>query len=59
VDVRSLTAVLQRLEERLVRNDQLTLVATAERYEVPLPTPHHALEDAVAMASLFLIPPRS
>jgi len=55
LDVRLLAAVLDRLEGRPVRPDALTLVATARRYGVPLASPHHALEDALATASLFLI----
>ena len=49
VDVRRLVA---SLEERWVG---LTLEACADRYGVPVASPHHALDDALVTAQLFLV----
>jgi DNA polymerase III subunit epsilon len=49
VDVRRLVAVLEE------RDLGLTLEACADRYGVPVASPHHALDDALVTAQLFLV----
>ncbi len=55
VDVRRLVVALERRDSRLGRAEDYTLVATADRYGVPVASPHHALDDALVTAQLFLI----
>lgn len=50
IDVRRLVAALEG-EER----GPLTLSACAERYRIPVASPHHALDDALVTAQLFLV----
>ena len=50
IDVRRLVAALEG-EER----GPLTLSACAERYRIPIASPHHALDDALVTAQLFLV----
>ena len=51
VDVRGLVlAVGDRAED-----ERLTLTAAADRYNVPVADPHHALDDALVTAELFLV----
>ena len=49
VDVRRLVAALEE------RDVGLTLEACAARYGVPVASPHHALDDALVTAQLFLV----
>jgi DNA polymerase-3 subunit epsilon len=49
VDVRRLVAALEEHEVGL------TLEACADRYGVPVASPHHALDDALVTAQLFLV----
>jgi DNA polymerase-3 subunit epsilon len=51
VDVRQLVAALEGDEPR----GPLTLAACAERYGIPVADPHHALDDALVTAQLFLV----
>ena len=50
VDVRDLVLALEGSAAA-----QLTLSLTAERYKVPVASPHHALDDALVTAQLFLV----
>jgi DNA polymerase III epsilon subunit-like protein len=50
VDVRRLVAELEG-----EAHGPLTLAACAERYEIPVADPHHALDDALVTAQLFLV----
>ena len=50
VDVRRLVAELEG-----DAHGPLTLAACAERYEIPVADPHHALDDALVTAQLFLV----
>jgi DNA polymerase III subunit epsilon len=50
LDVRDLLIALEG-----ERAADLTLTAAAERYGVPVATPHHALDDALVTAQLFLV----
>ena len=50
VDVRQLMLALEGDEAR-----QLTLTQAAERFGVPVASPHHALDDALVTAQLFLV----
>lgn len=50
VDVRRLVASLEG-----DRHGPLTLAACAERYKIPVANPHHALDDALVTAQLFLV----
>ncbi|MGZ5298073.1 MAG: 3'-5' exonuclease [Actinomycetota bacterium] len=50
VDVRRLVAALEG-----VGHGPLTLAACAERYKIPVADPHHALDDALVTAQLFLV----
>jgi DNA polymerase-3 subunit epsilon len=52
IDVRRMTA---RLEADRGRNPDLRLTSVAERYDVPVDRPHHALGDALMTAQLFLV----
>lgn len=49
VDVRRLVAALEE------QDPGLTLEACADRYGVPVASPHHALDDALVTAQLFLV----
>ncbi len=51
VDVRQMTLVLEGRSQ----DTRHSLVATAERYGVPVVAPHDALEDALVTAQLFLV----
>jgi DNA polymerase III epsilon subunit-like protein len=51
VDVRRLVLRLERADPRA----RFGLSATAERYGVPVASPHEALDDALVTAQLFLI----
>lgn len=48
IDVRSLALAL-------AETDHLTLTEAAERFGVPVADPHHALDDALVTAQLFLV----
>lgn len=50
VDVRRLVATLEGEE-----HGPLTLASCAERYRIPVADPHHALDDALMTAQLFLM----
>jgi DNA polymerase III subunit epsilon len=50
LDVRRLVAALEGDSRGL-----LTLSACAERYGIPVASPHHALDDALVTAQLFLV----
>jgi DNA polymerase-3 subunit epsilon len=50
VDVRRLVASLEGDE-----HGPLTLATCAERYSIPVADPHHALDDALVTAQLFLV----
>lgn len=50
VDVRRLVAALEGGDR-----GPLTLAACAERYGIPVANPHHALDDALVTAQLFLV----
>jgi len=50
VDVRDLVLALEGATAA-----QLTLSGAAERYKVPVASPHHALDDALVTAQLFLV----
>ena len=50
VDVRRLVAALEGDGQ-----GPLTLAACAERYKIPVDNPHHALDDALVTAQLFLV----
>ena len=50
VDVRRLVAALEGPE-----HGPLTLAACADRYRIPVADPHHALDDALVTAQLFLV----
>lgn len=49
VDVRRMVAALEE------RDVGLTLEACADRYGIPVASPHHALDDALVTAQLFLV----
>jgi DNA polymerase-3 subunit epsilon len=49
IDVRRMVAALEESDVRL------TLEACADRYGVPVASPHHALDDALVTAQLFLV----
>jgi DNA polymerase III subunit epsilon len=51
VDVRMLTIALEGLSV----DNRMTLSAAAERFGVPVASPHDALEDALVTAQLFLV----
>jgi DNA polymerase-3 subunit epsilon len=51
VDVRRLALAV----EDLPAGNRLTLTATAERFGVPVASPHEALDDALVAAQLFLV----
>jgi len=51
IDVRRLVGALEGDEPR----GPLTLAACAERYAIPVADPHHALDDAMVTAQLFLV----
>jgi DNA polymerase-3 subunit epsilon len=55
VDAFRLARVLERLEERDPDERGGRLDQTAERYGVPVEETHHALDDAVMTAELFLV----
>lgn len=55
VDVRKLVMALERLEGTSAAAEEYTLEATSRRYAVPVASPHHALDDALVTAQLFLI----
>jgi DNA polymerase-3 subunit epsilon len=50
VDVRRLVVALEGAE-----HGPLTLAACADRYRIPVADPHHALDDALVTAQLFLV----
>jgi DNA polymerase-3 subunit epsilon len=50
VDVRKLVASFEG-----DGHGELTLAACAERYKIPVADPHHALDDALVTAQLFLV----
>ncbi|MGZ4146435.1 MAG: hypothetical protein ACXVPL_01905, partial [Actinomycetota bacterium] len=51
VDVRALTLALEGLSV----DNRMTLTAAAERFGVPVASPHDALDDALVAAQLFLV----
>lgn len=55
IDVRRLAVTLERLEGSVPQSSDYTLTATASRYSVPVANPHHALDDALVTAQLFLV----
>jgi DNA polymerase-3 subunit epsilon len=55
IDVAVLAAVYERLEGGRDAARPRTLAAAAERHGVPVEAPHHALDDAVMTAELFLV----
>lgn len=55
VDVRKLVMALERLEGTSGAAEEYTLEATSRRYAGPVASPHHALDDALVTAQLFLI----
>lgn len=50
IDVRELLIALEGLSA-----EPLTLTQAAERFDVPVASPHHALDDALVTAQLFLV----
>jgi DNA polymerase-3 subunit epsilon len=50
IDVRDLLIALEGLSA-----ERLTLTQAAERFDVPVASPHHALDDALVTAQLFLV----
>jgi DNA polymerase-3 subunit epsilon len=54
VDVARLSVALDRAEGRTVSRF-VSLAAACERHGVPVESPHHALDDAVMTAELFLV----
>jgi len=55
VDVRKLVLALDRMDGALGTPADYTLEAAALRFGVPVASPHHALDDALVTAQLFLI----
>jgi DNA polymerase-3 subunit epsilon len=55
IDVRQLAMTLEHLEGRMPKQGSYTLSATASRHGVPVANPHHALDDALVTAQLFLV----
>jgi DNA polymerase-3 subunit epsilon len=53
VDVRELVLEIDRLQQR--RADSYALTDVAARFGVPVASPHHALDDALVTAQLFLV----
>jgi DNA polymerase-3 subunit epsilon len=55
IDVWGLAVFLDGLEGRVPRRGGLTLAAAAAHWGVPVERPHHALDDALMTAELFLV----
>jgi DNA polymerase-3 subunit epsilon len=55
IDVLRLAVLLDRLEGRSAAPGGYLLEAVADRYGVPTERPHHALDDALTTAELFLV----
>ena len=55
VDVRKLVLALDRLEGEQGDTGTGTLADAATRFGVPVASPHHALDDALVTAQLFLV----
>jgi DNA polymerase-3 subunit epsilon len=55
VDVLGLARLVDRLDGRDPGPGGYSLTAAAERYGVPMERPHHALDDALTAAQLFLV----
>lgn len=53
VDVRALVLEIDRLQQH--RADSYALTDVAARFGVPVSSPHHALDDALVTAQLFLV----
>ncbi len=54
IDVFDLARVHARSQETVVPAGEISLSATAERHGIPAEDPHHALNDALMTAELFL-----
>jgi DNA polymerase-3 subunit epsilon len=55
VDVLPLAVLADRLDGRVGRSGDYALAVTAARFGVPTERPHHALDDALTTAQLFLV----
>jgi DNA polymerase-3 subunit epsilon len=55
IDVLRLAVLVDRLEGRAVGPGGYALEAAATRFGVPVERPHHALDDALTTAQLFLV----
>jgi DNA polymerase-3 subunit epsilon len=55
VDVLRLAVLVDRLEGRSIGPSGYALEAVASRHGVPVERPHHALDDALTTAELFLV----
>lgn len=55
VDVLGLARMVDRLDHRDPGRGGYSLTAAAERWGVPVERPHHALDDALTTAQLFLV----
>jgi DNA polymerase-3 subunit epsilon len=55
VDVLLLAQVADRLEGRAARPGDYNLTTAADRFGTPVHAPHHALDDALTTAQLFLV----
>jgi DNA polymerase III subunit epsilon len=55
VDVLPLAVLADRLDRRVGRSGDYALAVAAGRFGVPTERPHHALDDALTTAQLFLV----
>jgi DNA polymerase-3 subunit epsilon len=55
VDVLLLAQVADRLEGRVARPGDYNLTTAAARFGTPVHAPHHALDDALSTAQVFLV----
>jgi DNA polymerase-3 subunit epsilon len=55
VDVLLLARVADRLDDRAARPGDYNLTKAAGRFGTPVHAPHHALDDALTTAQLFLV----
>jgi DNA polymerase III epsilon subunit-like protein len=55
VDVLRLAVLADRIDGSVHLSGDYALAAAAKRYGVPMERPHHALDDALTTAQLFLV----
>ncbi len=55
MDVLRLAVLADRIDGSVRLSGDYALAAAAERYGVPIERPHHALDDALTTAQLFLV----